>query len=439
MNPKELTKSNFGPKGWWVTIYAFLAWTLSPVLNEAMNILYGYYGGLYGWTRTSMAAFVSAGTWFSILGIAVCGIFAKRWGAKKMLILGWVIEILGVALMVVAKTLGIWGVSRLIVTLGNGIVTGFGIQLLGSNWFPRKKGLFMGWATMGVIISSAFTNSILDKLMNAGVSVSNFMIGLIALYVVVIIITVLFIHNYPEDVGAYPDNDQSFSREEQAKILAMGEEYKKTSPWTVKNILKDKNTWFIVLGWGFLNMVMGGIFTQVVPAFASFGHGPQMGIKALAYSWPIALILSYIGGLWDAKWGTKHASRWLVCGMNVLGGVILGFFGHNLILAWIGMWLFMGANSAGNNMTMSIVSSRYGRYDFANGWAVISVLTRVLSGAGAVLTSAAADIFGGYKGAFLLLAGLAVVAFIFMSFASDKCVGRTEEEIEALVREKKAE
>lgn len=432
LTPKELTKSNFGKKGWAVAIYGFFCFAVAGLLSNGMNVLYGYYGGVYGWERTSMAFFVSVANWLSILIIIFFGLLSKKIGAKNMLIIGLVgcaASMFGFAFI---RTLAQFAICYIGFTLFAAAITGFGIQLLGSNWFPKKKGLFMGWATMGVILAASAVNATIVASIN-GPGLHVFFIGCAGLLIAMLLYTFAFVKNYPEEVGAFPDNDTTFSREQQVEILKQGEEYRKTSPWTIPAILKDKYTWTISIGWGLLNLTMGGVFGQIVPAFMSFGHSQSFAVNILTYSFAVGFFFSWMGGWWDAKWGTKHASMWMVCGMNILGCLLLALFGHNGWISMVGIWFIMGANSAGNNMTMSVVSNRYGRYDFANGWTVISVMTRIIQAAGAYVTSRAADISGSYKGAFILLAGVTVGAFIFMALSDVSCVGRTDEEIEALL------
>lgn len=434
LTPKEMTKSNFGSKGWAVVIFAFFCWTVAGLLSNGMNVLYGYYEGVFGWTRTSMALYVSVGNWASIVIILLFGIFANKLGAKNMLIIGLVGCAISFAGFAFISSLSHFAICYIGFTMFAAAITGFGIQFLGSNWFPKKKGLFMGWATMGVILAASAVNAIIVACLK-GPGVQAFFWGGAVLIALMLVYTIIFVRNYPEELGAYPDNDKSFSREQQAAILKMGETYKKTSPWTVGKILRDKYTWTIVIGWGLLNLTMNGVFGQIVPAFMSFGHSQAFAVNILTYSFPVGFFFSWMGGWWDSKWGTKHASRWMVCGMNIIGCTLLALGGQNAILAMIGIWFFMGANSAGNNMTMSVVANRFGRYDFANGWTVISVLTRLIQSAGAVTTSLAGDLTGSYKGAFLILAGVTVVAFLFMSISDVSCVGRTDEEIDEMARQ----
>ena len=97
----------------------------------------------------------------------------------------------------------------------------------------------------------------------------------------------------------------------------------------------------------------------------------------------------------------------------------------------------MASTSAGNNMTMSITSSRYGRYDFVNAWTVIYVISMLVSGLGAYLVSALADLPGGYATAYGALAVITVIDMVIVSLIDTKFVGRTDEDIKQLMDEGK--
>ena len=51
--------------------------------------------------------------------------------------------------------------------------------------------------------------------------------------------------------------------------------------YSIRNILKNKNTWLIVFGYGFLWMVLVGIISQFVPRMMSVGYTNAEAVKAV--------------------------------------------------------------------------------------------------------------------------------------------------------------
>lgn len=86
------------------------------------------------------------------------------------------------------------------------------------------------------------------------------------LAVIVGIVTFFWAKNEPADVNCLPDNmelDETVSTQE---VVVDNEKY------SIRNILKNKNTWLIVFGYGFLWMVLVGIISQFVPRMMSVGY-----------------------------------------------------------------------------------------------------------------------------------------------------------------------
>ena len=94
-------------------------------------------------------------------------------------------------------------------------IAGQGFNYIGnysiiSNWFSRKKGLAMGWVTIGFPMSAMISVPLVSGIMPGG--------GLEGVYmfyagfaVVLLVLVFAFITNYPEQAGRFPDNDKSLS------------------------------------------------------------------------------------------------------------------------------------------------------------------------------------------------------------------------------------
>lgn len=428
---------DFGAKGWKVVIFALIIYSFGGVLTDGINVLYGYYGGVFGWARTSMAIWYTVGTWIGVGSVLICGLFADKLGAKKMLMIGLLGLILMCIIMATLNSYPMFAVGMIVNFVSKAFLTAFGIQLLGSNWFPKKKGLYMGICTMGLVISLTFINAVAGWFIGRFGSASAYFIAAGIVYALELVFLLAFIHNNPEEEGAYPDNDSNFDHEEQAKILAAAEQYKKTSPWTLKKVLSDRNAWLIGIGFGIVNLMGTGINSQVFPALMSFGFdAAYINVFLIVILIP-ALIYSYVGGLWDTKLGPKSATVWFVSVSAIIGCVLIAFLHNQRWACVVGVALAMASTSAGNNMTMSITSSRYGRYDFVNAWTVIYVISMLVSGLGAYLVSALADLPGGYATAYGALAVITVIDMVIVSLIDTKFVGRTDEDIKQLMDEGK--
>ena len=143
---------------------------------------------------------------------------------------------------------------------------------------------------------------------------------------------------------------------------------------------------------------------------------------------PVGLFASWFTGYVDDKWGVKVATEF-ICVLQLVGILLCAFFGSNPIALAVGGGCFMSSMSGGNNLTMSVTGSKFGRFDFSNAWAVVSVLTRVLSTSGMLVVALLADNFG-YTTTYLVIAVTVVIAAIIVWMTDVSCVGRTVEDFE---------
>lgn len=90
-----------------------------------------------------------------------------------------------------------------------------------SNWFPRKKGIAMGWVTIGFPLSAAVTSQVMGNIVTKGGLPEVYTIYAVASFVLCVLVAI-FVRDYPEQAGAYPDNNHKFDSEAAKKELAEG-------------------------------------------------------------------------------------------------------------------------------------------------------------------------------------------------------------------------
>jgi MFS family permease len=411
---------DFGAKGWGIVfIAAVFFYCGNSVFDAGFNSVMAVYSGTYGWAPTLMASIVTLGGWISIFGLIFFGAVCKKKGAKFTSIVGLLGEAVFFLLLAVTKTASVFAIA----TIGSLFcATGFmfiGVGQFGANWFPRKTGLYMGIATCGMTAGAATINLIVLNVA-ATSGISTFMLGAAIVCVIVAVIVGLFIHNYPEEVGCYPDNDKSVSREEIDREKKTLDEYKKNSPWTIKRVLKTKETWLVGIGWSIPMMAASGVIAQLGFALQEYGHEFMFGIMLLSVSWPIGLVGSYLAGVVDDKFGTKLASL-LVVGVEAIGAVLLLIFGANTGVATVGVGLMLFAIAGVTNITVSMSTTVFGRRDFENFWPTISTIYKFIVCSGVTVIAFIARALN-YRWAFAVVIALCVVAFIIMLFTTGKCI-----------------
>lgn len=384
---------DFGTKGWGITIACFVFFYFYSFWNAATNTLFGLFNEMYGWQQTDMSYFITIAGWISLIAVVLFGTLGRRIGAKMVSVIGLTGSATGFAVLACARTFAIFTAGVVIFNFSMVAYATIGVGLLGSSWFPRTKGAFMGIATMGMTISSATLNLIILGFAGSSLGISGFFWVMAAIVAATVVVVFLFVRNNPEEAGAYPDNDRSVSREELEAEFRAAQEYKKTSPWTMARVLKTPQTWLIGLGTGLPMMVGAGTIALLVPTLASYGQDPMLGVVLLSSMWPIGLLGHYLIGVLDQKLGTKKTTIAVICVLG-LGGLLMRIGGANTVVCAVATGMFMFGLSGAANVCMSLTASIYGREDFEVAYTPIQVIFNVLNFAGVSVMSTVAALAG---------------------------------------------
>lgn len=373
---------HFGAKGWGITLVCLVYFIFNMYWNSVTNVLFGYFSEAYGWVETDMSFVITIAGWISLVSIVVFGALVRKIGAKVVCTIGCAGSAVGFILLAVMNgNFYLYAAGIVVFFIFMVAFATVGVGALGSSWFPRTRGQFMGVATIGMTLSSAVLNPIIIVFMGSSLGVSGWFWACAIVLAIMAIVTAVFVKNNPEEAGAYPDNDKTVSREQLNAEFEAIQEYKKNSPWTLAKILSTPQTWCIALATGLPLLAGNGLLALLVPTLASFGQDPMFGIALLGGMWPVGLLGHYLIGVLDVKFGTKPTTV-IVCIIAGVAGVLIFFFGSNAIACGFAVAAFLFGLSGSANMCMSLSTMVFGRADFEIAYPIVQVLFNVLSFAG---------------------------------------------------------
>ena len=424
----------FGFRGWMLILYQAIAYITFQVFTQyPLNILADFYGG-----ANKVSAIYSA---CAIAGIVVQIILVSFISKMKSIkAFGSILGAISLVLAFIVMTWfpgTLWTVAYALINVISVLYATLSLGLLVGQWFPTRKGTVMGIATLAFPIANGllgpFATSVFTPIGIAGAmgqEINPFFIGgpifnaFLPFFIVSVvgwIIGLIFVKDYPEQCGAYRDNDKSLTPEIATQIMLAEIENKKTSVWTYINTIKCKEFWFGTIAVGGLLSCAIGLMSQSMQ-IVNAGVGEEKYSAVMACVMIFGCIGSYIIGLIDTKIGTKKAMV-ISCVLMVIAGV-LGLLGNGIVL-WIAMIfvaLFMGASS---NFGVSLCAQYWRREDFGRVFALMSPIGSAISSASPVII--AGLLFGatGYKGhggafAFVLIFG--IVALVLMLAFNPKSI-----------------
>ncbi|MCD7724051.1 MAG: MFS transporter [Clostridiales bacterium] len=242
-----------------------------------------------------------------------------------------------------------------------------------ADWFPRKKGVALGWATIGAPLSSAFFVSGFSILLTkAGFRTAFLAVGIVI--VIIGVISLCWVKDTPELVGQQPDNmDPAIATELFAEQNAAGETDITIS---MGKVLKTPNTWLIGIGYGLLWMVTVGVVSQFIPRMMYVGYTNAQALTFLTVSSVIAIPGSYFWGWLDSKIGTKFAS--VTYSVSYIVALLILIFASNIGIIWIGC-IFVGLGLGGIlNLIPSMVLTVFGKDGFKQANSVITTIASLI-------------------------------------------------------------
>ena len=453
MQQKTKLGINFGFRGWMLLLFEVTAFVLFQSFTQfPLNLLAPFYGG-----AETLSTLYTVGTLVGIiLQLILASRVSKMKSVKSMTMLFGAITLVAALGTMLAAPGTLWLVFYFLVNVFAIMYGMFGIGIIIGQWFPTRKGVFMGIATfafplangiMGQVPNWVNLNGAYDAAYGAGAAagnfdsvthqpIPNFLAGFDALSVfkaflpfllvgvIGWIIGLVFIKDYPEQVGCFRDNDKSFTKEKADAMLAVEIENRKTTVWKVGNTFKCGSFWLITIPMGTLLGCSVGMMTQtntiIGEGIAGLEFGAIMGMVMI-----FALIGSFVLGLIDGKFGTKTAIVVSVIVM-LIAGILGGIGGVALLPAIILLAIFMGAAS---NFTVSGAAQYWRREDFSSVFGVVNPIANIIQALGPMMV--AFTIAKSVNTPFWVVAVVAVISLILVLCFKPANVKKTDDKYRA--------
>ncbi len=119
-----------------------------------------------------------------------------------------------------------------------------------AQWFPKKKGVVMGYTTMGHNLASAFYVPLITVLVDRLGIERGVMVPAIA-SIVLGILGLIFIRNTPQEKGLNPDNVSDEIYRNEYHIADVEDD----GGWTTSKLLRTKELWLAAITTGFFKYV----------------------------------------------------------------------------------------------------------------------------------------------------------------------------------------
>ena len=359
---KKQNAISFG-KGWLVIIFSFIVFFFYGGLNQdGLNVVVPPLSENMGVEQGVLFTLISYASMIGVIIHIILGFVAKRMGAKRTIAIALFVGAIAFAIEAHVTSIPLFVICR---SLMNGCTTNaafVGCGILTANYFPKRKGIVMGYTTMGLNLNSACFVALLTALISKLGGIGNGVLPICACLVVLAIISIVLIKDTPQEIGIYPDN---VSKEVYVTEYNITEDAKESDRWTTKKLLTTPMVYGVAITTGLFCICNGATVSNMVARNMEMGMSQAQAIGCMTVVAIVGLFGSWIVGVFDEKFGTKPT----MIGFGIfyfVAGLLNWVAGMTGSMVPLYISVFMTGIGIGGaaNFTTSLPCSVFGRHSF---------------------------------------------------------------------------
>lgn len=292
---------NFGVQGWVTILYCLLMfWLYAGMVNSGSNVTAPAIAEKFGILPGTVLNMNTVAGVVGVIFFIVVGQINRVIGAR--ITSGVCLIVAGLAYLGVgnAVNLAMYTVCMCIVVGGvmsAGYISGGDLV---TQWFPKKKGIVMGYTTMGHNLASVAFVPLITLLVGR-LGIGNGVIPISVCAIVLGILGLLLVRNTPQERGLNPDNvsDEVYRTE-----YFHGHE-DPTGGWTTGRLLWCKETWLVAVTTGMFQICSLGVVSQMVLRNMELGFSREQATFILSLVALIGLVGSFLWAIWMSALAPK--------------------------------------------------------------------------------------------------------------------------------------
>ena len=366
----------------------------------------------FNWSVRDVSLALTLVMLFMSLAAPMAGFFVGKYGARRSLVLGSVMGVLGLVLLAYHQKL--WQLY-----IGYGLFIGIGVAAfagiipqttIANNWFRKRVSLAMGIIVgLGGIGGIVLVPIIMAFIERFGWRNAYLILAGMALVFAVIIPAVL-IKNKPEDLGQVPDGAVA-SQDEPRETGPKFSQYVTPVDFTVKEALRTPTLWFIIISITMVFFLLTVTMAHQIAFLESIGVSAGVAAFSLGLIPGVSALANLLMGFMTIKFSLKKLS--VVSSALMLVGMIILFFTKSAPMALTYSIIFGFGYGAAMVAGMSLSSSYFGRTDYPKIMG-ISMVFSILGSVGAPIAGAIYDSTKSYSTAFVLTVIAALIGLVSM-------------------------
>lgn len=406
---------NFGQKGTFMIAYsAILVYFMTGLTVDGLNVIVPGFAALKGWDANQLLSMATPASIIALILTSFWGVSIKKFGLKGATTVALIASALSIYLFGKSVNLMMYVVMEtLMITFINCFSVIGGYAMI-ANWFPNKKGIVLGFTTMGMNFASATIPQLLSFFSTLFDTNGNITHGLNAFAIILLVVALLnhlFIKATPEEAGVNPDNELPDPNTLSSRDFAPA--------MTYMQALSTPTVWKLGLAYGLAGMGTVGIMSQLISYLTgSHAFTLQQALMTMSVAALIGVFGSYIWGVIDQKAGTRFTTQIFGIWYAVAIAFLIAPFGQ--VTLFIGLVMIgLGIGGTGN-FPPSMTTSCFGRKDFPIAFSVINMIMGVIRSAAFVVLGLVRGATGSTETAYAVFLVLSIASSLVISMINDK-------------------
>lgn len=381
--------------------------TLAVVVGPTFQGLGTFFVALerhFGWSRTLLSGAFSLSRVEGALFGPVEGILTDRLGARRVILIGFVIMGAGLVGLSLIQGIVSFYAAFVVIFTGAGLAGFIPLMAAINHWFVRYRAMAMGIGLTGTNLGGLLVPALAWAITSAGWRATALWMGL-GIWVLAIPVTRL-IRNRPEEYGLRPDGDPP-KTSPTAEIFGHKTEEDVSLDFTVAQALRTPAFWAITITHGLGATAFVTIAIHIVPALTDAGMSLQMAATVVATYTATGVVFQLVAGFL----GDRLPKPPLIAAFNAIQGLglLIAATTSTVPAAFLFAVVF-GIGFGGRGPLLTAIRGEYfGRKSFGTILGVSQLPMNLLMMGAPILAGYLYDVQGTYIVPFV---GLAVLCFL---------------------------
>lgn len=402
----------FGKNGWGLIVYcAAMFFLYVGMINNGNNVTAPALAAKFGIESSAVLSMNTIAGVVSVIFFVVLGAVNRKIGARCtsaicMAAAGLAYIGVGQAPNLITYTVCMSVCSG--TAMSAGYIAGGALVAM---WYPKKKGIVMGYTTMGHNLAAVLYVPMITFLVST-FGIERGVLVPAAMAILVAVLGFVFIRNTPQERGQNPDgvSDEVYQREYEVQ------KQDRDGGWTVGRLLRTREMWLAAVTTGIYQLVSVGVMTQLVIRNMELGFTRAQATALMSFLACIGLVGSWFIGVLDQKCGTKRSMIYF--GLIYIAALVCNIT-EWMPLVYVSI-LLIGVSIGGSaNFTTSLPAAIFGRHGFEKVNSVIFPIQGLITAMNFLLSGISMQLTGTLRGVYLFDVAIILVNLVLIAMVDE--------------------